>query len=62
MRDGTLSFVVGSSQLNFSLARMDEQGELTLDCVNGVEQAADLLETLPADVSQLKATGMGVEE
>ena len=59
IRDRTLSFVVSPRQLNFSLARMNAQGELVVDCVNGVEHAAGLLEKLPVDVGH---SSRGVEE
>lgn len=43
MQDGNLSLVVGTSLLKFSVARMNEKGELEVDCVSGVDRVADLL-------------------
>ncbi len=59
MRDRMLSLVVGTRLLNFSVARMNEKGELEVDCVSGVERAADLLERSP---SHGVRPGQGVEE
>jgi hypothetical protein len=59
MRDRTLSLVVGTRLLNFSVARMNEKGELEVDCVSRVERAADLLERSPSPGDR---AGQGVEE
>ena len=59
MRDRTLSLVVGTRRLNFSVARMNEKGELEVDCVSGVDRAADLLGGSP---SRDDRAGQGVEQ
>ena len=41
---GMLSFVVGQSQLNFSVAHVTPKGEVKVSCLTGVEEAATLLE------------------
>ena len=42
--NGMLSIVVGQSQLNFSLAHTNPQGEVEVSCLTGVEETAVLLE------------------
>ena len=43
--DGTISVVVGTERLNFSVAQVNEHGLPDMSCVSGLEQAAAVLET-----------------
>lgn len=43
--DGTISVVVATERLNFSVARVNERGVPEMSCVSGLEQAATVLET-----------------
>ena len=49
--DGTISVVVATERLNFSVAQVNEQGLPETSCVSGLEQAVSVLEmgdhTLP---------------
>jgi hypothetical protein len=46
--NGMLSIVVGQSQLNFSVARVNPKGEVEVSCLTGVEEtAAQLEESIP---------------
>jgi hypothetical protein len=40
-KDGTMSVVVGTDHLNFTVAVVDENGELHTDCVNGQHAAEE---------------------
>ena len=42
--NGMLSIVVGQSQLNFSVARVNPKGEVEVSCLTGVEETAAQLE------------------
>lgn len=42
--DGTISVVVGTERLNFSVARINERGLPEMNCVSGLEQAVTVLE------------------
>lgn len=42
--DGTISFVVGTERLNFSLAHLNNRGLPEMSCVSGLEQAVSVLE------------------
>ena len=42
--DGTLSFIVGTERLNFSLAHLNGKGLPEMSCVSGLEQAVSVLE------------------
>ena len=42
--DGTISVVVATERLNFSVARVNERGLPEMSCVPGLEQAATVLE------------------
>jgi hypothetical protein len=43
--DGTISFVVGTERLNFSVAHLNEKGLPEMSCVSGLEQAVSVLES-----------------
>ena len=43
--DGTISVVVATERLNFSVAQVNEQGLPETSCVSGLEQAVSVLET-----------------
>ena len=43
--DGTISVVVATERLNFSVAQINEQGLPEMNCVSGLEQAVNVLET-----------------
>ena len=43
--DGTISVVVATERLNFSVAQVNEQGLPEMSCVSGLEQAVSVLET-----------------
>ena len=43
--DGTISVVVATERLNFSVAEVNEQGLPETSCVSGLEQAVSVLET-----------------
>ena len=43
--DGTISVVVATERLNFSVAQVNEQGLPEMSCVSGLEQAVSILET-----------------
>ena len=43
--DGTISVVVATERLNFSVAQVNEQGLPETSCVSGLEQAVNILET-----------------
>lgn len=42
--DGTISFIVGTERLNFSLAHLNGKGLPEMSCVSGLEQAVSVLE------------------
>ena len=43
--DGTISVIVATERLNFSVAQVNEQGLPETSCVSGLEQAVSVLET-----------------
>jgi hypothetical protein len=57
--NGTLSIVVGQSQLNFSVAHVNPKGEVEVSCLTGVEETATQLED---GISHPLASLLGEEE